>query len=247
MIFGATGMVGIEVLYQCINRSQIKRVVAVGRRPTGVKNLKLNEIEHHNFLDYTPLKPVFSDVDICFYCIGVYQGKVATAKFLEITCDYLAHLIDSIETVKEDITFCLFSAQGADPTERSPILFAKAKGRAEKKLLNSKIYRKFIFRPGFINPGIKRARSRIPARIVKPFYKLILGIGVDSSVLASVMVDVGLALITLELVCLFVSIGIIANFIVFQIPMLDKHLSKKYGDEFEEYAKQTKKFIPFVY
>jgi len=58
---------------------------------------------------------------------------------------------------------------------------------------------------------------------------------------------VGLALITLELVCLFVSIGIIVNFIVLQIPMLDKHLSKKYGDEFEEYAKQTKKFIPFVY
>lgn len=58
---------------------------------------------------------------------------------------------------------------------------------------------------------------------------------------------VGLALITLESVCLFVSIGIIMNFIVIQIPMLDKHLSRKYGDEFEEYAKQTKKLIPFVY
>ena len=58
---------------------------------------------------------------------------------------------------------------------------------------------------------------------------------------------VGLALITLELVCLFVSIGIVVNFIVIQIPMLDKHLSKKYGDEFDDYAKQTKKFIPFVY
>jgi len=58
---------------------------------------------------------------------------------------------------------------------------------------------------------------------------------------------VGLALITLELVCLLVSIGIIVNFIVLQIPMLDKHLSKKYGNEFKEYAKQTQKFIPFIY
>jgi len=58
---------------------------------------------------------------------------------------------------------------------------------------------------------------------------------------------VGLALLTLELVCLLVSIGIIVNFIMLQIPKLDKHLSKKYGSEFREYAKQTPKYIPFVY
>ncbi|MCP3952609.1 MAG: DUF1295 domain-containing protein [Desulfobacterales bacterium] len=58
---------------------------------------------------------------------------------------------------------------------------------------------------------------------------------------------VGLAFITLEWVCLFVSIGIIVNFIVLQIPMLDKYLSERYGAEFREYAKKTKKLIPFVY
>lgn len=58
---------------------------------------------------------------------------------------------------------------------------------------------------------------------------------------------IGLAMITLELIPLFVAIGIIVNFLVLQIPMLDKHLSRKYGDEFQEYAKQTKKFVPLVY
>ena len=58
---------------------------------------------------------------------------------------------------------------------------------------------------------------------------------------------IGLALITLELVCLFVSMGIVVNFIVLQIPMLDKYLSKRYGNEFTEYAKVTKKFIPLIY
>jgi steroid 5-alpha reductase family enzyme len=58
---------------------------------------------------------------------------------------------------------------------------------------------------------------------------------------------IGLAMITLEYVCLFVSVGIILNFVFLQIPMLDKHLSKKYTDEFGEYVRQTKKFIPFVY
>ena len=58
---------------------------------------------------------------------------------------------------------------------------------------------------------------------------------------------IGLAMITLDLIPLLVAIGIIVNFIVLQIPMLDKHLSRKYGDEFEEYANQTKKLVPFVY
>ncbi len=58
---------------------------------------------------------------------------------------------------------------------------------------------------------------------------------------------IGLALITMELLCFMISIGIIVNFIVLQIPMLDKHLGNRYGIEFTEYAKDTKKFIPFIY
>ncbi|MCP3953456.1 MAG: DUF1295 domain-containing protein [Desulfobacterales bacterium] len=58
---------------------------------------------------------------------------------------------------------------------------------------------------------------------------------------------VGMALITLEWICLFVSIGIIANFIVLQIPMLDRHLGNRYGAEFQAYALKTKKLIPFIY
>ena len=58
---------------------------------------------------------------------------------------------------------------------------------------------------------------------------------------------IGLAMITLEYVCLFVSVVLMLNFVVLQIPMLDKHLSKKYPGEFGEWAAQTKKFIPFVY
>jgi len=58
---------------------------------------------------------------------------------------------------------------------------------------------------------------------------------------------IGFAMVTLEYVCLFVSLCIILNFVFIQIPMLDKYLGKKYADEFGEYAKHTKKFIPFVY
>ncbi len=58
---------------------------------------------------------------------------------------------------------------------------------------------------------------------------------------------IGMALITREWMCLYVAIGIGVNFIILQIPMLDRHLKNRYGAAFDEYAKQTKKFIPFVY
>lgn len=37
------------------------------------------------------------------------------------------------------------------------------------------------------------------------------------------------------------------GFIFVNIPMLDGYLQKKYGGEFEAYARHTKKFVPFVY
>ena len=57
----------------------------------------------------------------------------------------------------------------------------------------------------------------------------------------------GLALITYNIVCLCISMGMVAYFIAFEIPRLDEHLSKKYKHEFAEYSKATKKFVPFIY
>ncbi len=57
----------------------------------------------------------------------------------------------------------------------------------------------------------------------------------------------GLALITHNIVCLCISMGMVIYFIAFEIPRLDEHLNKKYGNEFAEYSQVTKKFVPFVY
>ena len=57
----------------------------------------------------------------------------------------------------------------------------------------------------------------------------------------------GLALITYSIGCLFISIGMVVYFIVFEIPRLDNYLNKKYKKEFIEYSKGTKKYIPFIY
>ena len=61
------------------------------------------------------------------------------------------------------------------------------------------------------------------------------------------MAYLGLALITYNLVCLCISMGMVVYFIAFEIPKLDGHLKKKYKHEFTEYSRATKKFVPFIY
>lgn len=57
----------------------------------------------------------------------------------------------------------------------------------------------------------------------------------------------GLALITYNIGCLAISVGMFVYFIAFEIPRLDEYLNKKYKNEFIEYSKNTKKFVPFLY
>ena len=57
----------------------------------------------------------------------------------------------------------------------------------------------------------------------------------------------GLALITYNIVCLCISMGMVVYFIAFEIPRLDEHLNQKYKHEFAEYSRATKKFVPFIY
>ena len=57
----------------------------------------------------------------------------------------------------------------------------------------------------------------------------------------------GFALLTQSLWAFILPVVMTLGFIFFHIPMLDQYLLKRYEKDFEEYAKKTKKFIPYVY
>ncbi len=57
----------------------------------------------------------------------------------------------------------------------------------------------------------------------------------------------GYALLTGVAWMLIIPVFMLAGFVFFNIPDLDKHLRQHYGAAFEEYAKRTRKFVPFVY
>lgn len=192
LIFGATGMVGSEVLAQCLAEESIDTVLTIGRRTAGVQHAKLREIEHDDFLDFSTLDTELSRMDLCIYCLGVYQAQVSKDQFWEITVAYLSALIDAFERSNRAVRFCLFSAQGASTSEKSPFRFAKAKGRAENILMASALSETHAFRPGFIMPGPSRKNATLSARLFEPIYRLFPGIGIDAPRLARVMIDVGI-------------------------------------------------------
>jgi len=57
----------------------------------------------------------------------------------------------------------------------------------------------------------------------------------------------GLALVTHSLSMLIIPLIMALNFVFNIIPSLDRYLEKKYKDEFRNYSKKTKKFIPLIY
>jgi steroid 5-alpha reductase family enzyme len=55
------------------------------------------------------------------------------------------------------------------------------------------------------------------------------------------------ALITRSIWAFIIPFVMTMGFIFIHIPILDKYLEEKYGTQFDDYAKRTKKFIPFIY
>jgi protein-S-isoprenylcysteine O-methyltransferase Ste14 len=62
-----------------------------------------------------------------------------------------------------------------------------------------------------------------------------------------VILFTGFAMITQTIYMFLIPFFMTLNFIFFLIPALDAYLKKKYGREFIEYSKRSKKFIPFIY
>ncbi len=62
-----------------------------------------------------------------------------------------------------------------------------------------------------------------------------------------IVLFIGFAMATHPIIAFIIPLVMLLNFILNIIPSLDSHLEKKYGLEFSEYARRTKRFIPLIY
>ena len=194
VIVGATGMVGGYALRYALEDPAVERVTAIGRRKLGISHSKLKEVLHRDFADCSPLAEALSGQDAAVFCLGVYTGAVPDAELRTITVDYTIEFARVLRGSSPEAAFSFLSGNGADPTGRSRLAFARYKGEAEKGLLAAGFPHVYVFRPAYIYPVEPRKEPNFSYRLLRGIYPafrvLFPNQVIRADDLARVMVDV---------------------------------------------------------
>ena len=194
VLAGATGMVGGYALRYALEHPAVERVTAIGRRTLGISHAKLNEILHLNFGDCSALAELLSHQNAAIFCLGAYTGAVSDAEFRTTTVDYTVEFARVLHMSNPGAEFVFLSGQGADPTGKSRIAFARYKGEAENALLAAGFHALYIFRPAYIFPVKPRTEPNLGYRLLRALYPIFRMLFPDRVIraddLARVMVDV---------------------------------------------------------
>jgi uncharacterized protein YbjT (DUF2867 family) len=149
LIFGATGMVGLGVLRECLLASDVDLVVAIGRTPTSQQNPKLREIVRPDLFDYSSIENQLSGFDACLFCLGVTSFRMKEVDYTRITYTLTMAAAETLARLNPQMTFIYVFGVGTDSSEHGRSMWARVKGRTENSLL--RLFKSaYMFRPGFI-------------------------------------------------------------------------------------------------
>ena len=196
LIAGASGMVGAHLLDICVQSKEIETIFILSRKPSANLHEKVKEIIVNDFLNYDNIIPMIKNIDVVFFCVGVYTGAVDRDTFRTITIDYPVELAKAVYTHSPASKFILLSGAGADRTEKSKVMFAKDKGIAENKLFEIYGNQFHSARPGYIYPVIKRKEPNFSYALFRMLYPIIKLLGKKYSItsveLAKAMFVIGM-------------------------------------------------------
>jgi uncharacterized protein YbjT (DUF2867 family) len=177
LLFGATGMVGQGVLRECLLDPDVQSVLSVGRSATGQRHVKLRELVHRDFLDFSPIESELAGFDACFFCLGVSSAGMKEEDYRRVTYDFTMAAARTLARLNPNMTFVYVSGMGTDSSERGRTMWARVKGQTENALLRMPFQAAYMFRPGVIVPlhGIKSrtALYRIPYMLMAPLLPLL--------------------------------------------------------------------------
>ncbi len=177
ILFGATGMVGQGVLRECLLDPNVEHVLSIVRSATGQQHVKLTELIHKDFLDYSTIESQLTGYDTCFFCLGVSSSGMSEESYSRVTYDIPMAAARTLVRLNPSMTLIFISGAGTDSTEKSRTMWARVKGKTENALLRLPFKAAYMFRPGFIQPlhGIqsKTPVYRIIYAIVKPISPLL--------------------------------------------------------------------------
>src|SRR5579863_2763758 len=170
VVVGASGMVGGYALRYALDNSDVKNVTSIGRKKLGISHAKLKEVLHQNFTHCSPLADALSNQDAVVYCLGTYTGSVSDAELHRITVDYTVEFSRVLRGSSPGAAFSFLSGNGADPTGRSRLAFARYKGEAENAVLAAGFPHVYLFRPAYIYPVDPRNEPNFSYRLLRTVY-----------------------------------------------------------------------------
>jgi uncharacterized protein YbjT (DUF2867 family) len=165
-------MIGQGVLRECLLDPDIERVVAVGRSSVGNAHPKLKNVVAKDLFDLSAVEQELTDLDVCFFCLGVTSAGMSEQSYTRITHDLTVSIAETLLRLNPRMGFVFVSGASTDSTERGRIMWARVKGKAENAVLRMPFKWAYMFRPAFIQPmhGIKSrtALYRIPYTLMSP-------------------------------------------------------------------------------
>src|SRR5580658_9767331 len=170
VIVGATGMVGGYALRYALENSAVGGVTSIGRRKVGISHPKLKEVLHPDFADCSALADTLAGQDAAIFCLGTYTGAVSDAELRTITVGYTVEFARVLRSSSPGAAFSFLSGNGADPTGRSRLPFARYKGEAENALLAAGFPHVYLFRPAYIYPVEPRKEPNFSYRLLRAIY-----------------------------------------------------------------------------
>ena len=193
VLVGATGVVGGYALRCALDDDSVKAVTAIERRRLGISHPKLREVLHGDFGNCSTLSSALSRQDAVVFCLGTYTGAVSHAELRKITVDYTIEFARVLRGASPEAAFSFLSRNGADPTGKSRIAFARYKGEAENVLIAAGFPSVYLFRPAYIYPVEPRKEPNFTYRLLRAIYPafrlLFPNLVVRADELAQAMVD----------------------------------------------------------
>lgn len=154
LIVGASGLVGMELLKFLLNETDYRSVIALVRKPLGIRHPKLAEkVVDFDHLDSNRENFMVDDV---FCCLGTTIKKAKTRE--EMTKVDVGYPLTAAKLAHEKGAkqFLVISSMGADPG--SSFAYSRMKGTLEKELSNIGFESLHIFRPSLLLGNRKEFR-----------------------------------------------------------------------------------------
>lgn len=176
IIYGASGMVGKGILYECLNTPDVEQIIVVVRKSLQIQHQKLQEIVT-NDLANDPTLDKIHDIDGCFYCLGVSSAGMSEAEYTALTYDLTINVARKLLNQNPSLTFTYVSGGGTDNTEQGKTMWARVKGKTENHLQQMPFKGAYSFRPMMIlaPKGIesKTTSYRWMYKVFYPFFPLV--------------------------------------------------------------------------